>query len=77
MNFIPVVVDLITLNNLLYDIDIVDGNNIGELARQTVQKYKYTARLLRCNKHLVMRATLEHTFNLFVVLIVRFASESH
>ena len=29
MNDIPIVEDLLTLNILLYDIDIVDGNNIG------------------------------------------------
>ena len=33
MNDIPIVEDLLTLNILLYDIDIVDGNIVGELAR--------------------------------------------
>ena len=41
MNDIPLVGDLLTLNILLYDIDIVDGNIIGELARRSVQKYDY------------------------------------
>ena len=36
MNDIPIVEDLLTLNILLYDIDIVDGNIIGELARRSV-----------------------------------------
>ena len=31
MNDIPTVEDLLTLNILLYDIDNVDGNNVGEL----------------------------------------------
>ena len=47
MNDIPIVEDLLTLNILLYDIAIVDGNNIGELARRSVQKYEKTVRLLR------------------------------
>ena len=47
MNDIPSVEDLLTLNILLYDIDIVDGNIIGELARRSVQKYENTVRLLR------------------------------
>ena len=47
MNNIPAVEDLLTLNILLYDIDIVDGNIVGELARQSVQKYKNTVRMLR------------------------------
>ena len=38
--------DLLTLNILLYDIDIVDGNIVRELARRSVQKYENTARLL-------------------------------
>ena len=40
MNDIPFVEDLLTLNILLYDIDIVDGNIIGELARRSVQKLR-------------------------------------
>ena len=30
--------DLLTLNIVLYDIDIVDGNIIGELARRSLQR---------------------------------------
>ena len=52
MNDIPTVEDLLTLNILLYDIDIVDGNLVGELARPSVQKYENTVRLLRYNKHI-------------------------
>ena len=39
MNDIPVNEDLLTLNILLYNTDIVDGNIIGELARRSKQKY--------------------------------------
>ena len=52
MNDIPIVEDLLTLNVLLYDIHIVDGNIIGELARRSVQKYDNTVRLLRYNKQI-------------------------
>ena len=38
MNNIPIVEDLPTLYFLFYDIDLADGNVIGELARRTVQK---------------------------------------
>ena len=51
MNDIPTVEDLPTLNILLYDKDIVDGNIVGELARRNVQKYENTVRLLRYNNH--------------------------
>ena len=36
MNDISIVEDLLTLSILLYDIDIVDGNIVGELARRSV-----------------------------------------
>ena len=52
MNDFPIVEDLLTLNILLYDIDFVDGNIIGELARRSVQKYENTVRLLRYNNHI-------------------------
>ena len=52
MNDIPIVEDLLTLNILMYDIDVVDGNLIGELARRSVQKYDNTVRLLRYNNHI-------------------------
>ena len=52
MNNIPTVEDLLTLNILLYDIDIVDGNIIGELARRSVKKNENTVRLLRYNNHI-------------------------
>ena len=51
MNDIPNVEDLLTLNIVLYDIDIVDGKFIGEPARRSLQKYNNTVRLLRYNIH--------------------------
>ena len=52
MNDLPIVENLLTLNILLYDIDIVDGNIVGKLARRSVQKYENTVRLLRYNNHI-------------------------
>ena len=52
MKDIPFIEDLLTLNIVLYDIDIVDGKIIGELARRSVQKYENTVRLLRNNNHI-------------------------
>ena len=49
MNDIPTVDDLVTLNILVYDIDILDGNIVGELAKRSVQKYENTVRLIRYN----------------------------
>ena len=52
MNNILTVEDLLTLNILLYDIDIVDRNIVGELARRSVQIYENTVRPLKNNKYI-------------------------
>ena len=46
INDLPIVEDLLILNTLLYDIDIVDGNIVGELARRVVQKNETILHLL-------------------------------
>ena len=65
INDVPSVEDLLTLNILLYDIDIVDGNNIGELARRTVQKDENTVRLLRYNNHICYVNNINAVFQSF------------
>ena len=40
MNDLTTVEDLLTLNFLLYDIDIVDGDIVGELARRSVAEIR-------------------------------------
>ena len=49
---ISIVEDLLTLNMLLYDIDLVDGNSICKLFGRSVQKYETTVQLLRYNNHI-------------------------
>ena len=51
MNDIPVVEALLTIKILLFDIDIVTGNIVKELARRSMRKYKNTVQLLRHNTH--------------------------
>ena len=65
MNDIPTVEDLLTLNILLYDIDIVDGNIVGELAIRSVQKYENTVRLLRYNNHICYVNNINAVFQSF------------
>ena len=62
MNDIPIVEDLLTLNILLYDIDIVDGNIVGELARGSLQKFENTERLLRYNNYICYVNNLNAVF---------------
>ena len=61
----PFVEDLLTVNILLYDINIVDGNIIGELARRSVQKYDNTVRLLRYNNHMFYLSNIIAVFQSF------------
>ena len=65
MNDIPFVEDLLTLNIVLYDNDIVDGNIIGELARRSVQKYENAVRLLRYNHHICYVNNIDAAFQSF------------
>ena len=65
MNDIPAVEDLLTLKILLYDIDIVDGNTVGELARRSVQNYENTVRLLRYNNHTCYVNNIKAVFQSF------------
>ena len=65
INDIPFFEDLLTLNILLYDIDIVYGNIIGELARRSVQKYKNTVRLQRYNNHICYLNNINAVFQYF------------
>ena len=65
MNDIPIVGDLLTLNILLYDKDIVDGNIVGELARGSVQKYEDTVRLLRYDNHICYVNNINAVFQCF------------
>ena len=67
---IPTVEYLGTLDILLYDIDIVYGNIVGELARRNVQKYENTVRLLRYNNHRCYVNNINSVFHFFAVLIV-------
>ena len=65
MNDICTVEDLLTINILLYDVDIVDGNIVGELARRSVQNYENTVRLLRYNIHMCYVNNINAVFQYF------------
>ena len=65
MNDIPFNEDLLTLNIVLYDIDIMDGNIIGELSRRSVQKYENTLRLLRYKNHICYVNNINAVFQSF------------
>ena len=62
---IPKVEDLLQLNILLYDIDFVDGELIGELCRRSVQKYEKSVKLLRYNNHFCYVNNINALFKAF------------
>ena len=62
---IPIVEDLLSLTVLLYDIDIVDENIIGELPRRSVQKSYNTVRLLRYNNQKCYVGNINAAFQSF------------
>ena len=65
MKDIPTVEDLLTLNILLYVIDVVDGKIVGELVRRSVQKYENTVRLLRYKNHICYVNNMKAVFQSF------------
>ena len=65
MNNIPIVKNRLLLQILLYEINIVEGNIIGELVRWSMQKHEYTVRLLRYNNHIYYVSNINATFQFF------------
>ena len=65
MNDFPVVEDLLTFNILLYDMDFVNVNIIGELAWRSKQKLKNTVRLLIYNKDICHVSNINASFQSF------------
>ena len=65
MNDIPTVEDLLTLKILLNDIDIVNRNIVGEVARRILQKNENTVRLLRYDNHICYVNNINAVFQSF------------
>ena len=76
MNDIPTIEDLLTLNILMYDIDIVDGNIIGELARRSVQKCEITVRLKRYSNHICYVSNINAVFQVVLIVTLFWAEHS-
>ena len=57
--------DRLTLNNLPFNKDFVDGKIVGELAGRNVQKYGKTMRLLRYNNHICYMSNKNAVFQSF------------
>ena len=47
MHDIPSVEDIVGINIFIYDIDLIDGAMVGELARRSIKKYEKNVQLIR------------------------------
>ena len=47
MDDIPSVEDIVGINIFIYDIDLIDGAMVGELARRSIKKYEKNVQLIR------------------------------
>ena len=65
MTDIPKVEEMLQLNIFLYDIDFVDGELIGELARRSFQKFEKSVKLLRYNNHICYVSDMNSFFKSF------------
>ena len=49
---IPSVEDIVGINIFIYNIDLIDGAMVGELARRSIKKYEKNVQLIRYNSHI-------------------------
>ena len=52
MDDIPSVEDIVGINIFIYDIDLIDGAMVGELARRSIKKYNKNVQLIRYKSHI-------------------------
>ena len=52
MDDIPSVEDIVSINIFIYDIDLIDGAMVGELARRSIKKYEKNVQLIQYNSHI-------------------------
>ena len=51
MDDIPSVEDIVGINIFIYDIDLIDGAMLGELARRSIKKFEKNVQLIRLKGH--------------------------
>ena len=65
MTDFPKVEEMLQLNIFLYDIDFVDGELIGELARRSIQKFEKSVKILGYNNHICYVSDMNSFFKSF------------
>ena len=57
--------DIASINIFIYDIDLIDGAMIGELARRSFKKYEKNVQLIRYNSHICYVDNIHALFKAF------------
>ena len=65
MDDIPSVEDIVGINIFVYDIDLIDGAMVGELARRSIKKYEKNVQLIRYNSHICYVDNINALFKAF------------
>ena len=65
MDDIPSVEDKVGINFFIYDIDLIDGAMVGELARRSIKKYEKNVQLIRYNSHICYGDNINALFKAF------------
>ena len=62
---IPSVEDIVGIDVFIYDIDLIDGAMVGELARRSIKKYGKKVQLIRYNSHICHVDNINALFKVF------------
>ena len=65
MDDIPSVEDIVSIINFIYDIELIDGAMVGELARRSIKKYEKNVQLIRYNSHICYVDNINALFKAF------------
>ena len=65
MDEIPSVEDIVSINIFIYDIDLIDGAMVGELARRSTNKYEKNVQLIQYNSHICYVDNINALFKAF------------
>ena len=65
VDVIPSVEDIVGINIFIYDMDLIDGAMVGELARRSIKKYEKNVELIRYNSHICYVDNIDALFKAF------------
>ena len=65
MDDIPSVDDIEGINIFIYDMNLIDGAMVGELARRSITKFEKNVQLIRYNSHICYVDNINALFNAF------------